>query len=262
MELGNLLKVTFGAHAIVGAYNKIGAAENLPEPGRDDPELIIQYFFSGRVDQGWQNESYANEAISAVQMFASKASIIRDKYARMLELAEEVNKGKGKGSPKKLDEMQQEFEQLAGEINDIVNRTQYNRNELLSDVGTTISVSIGNNSSIDIVAKDLSIDAEGLDLRTDPGRALATVQRKLSESDYYSDYLDEQVERLQNAIHFIEFERYNDLGIKLEEFNTELAKQVAAYAGVKTSEQLSVLFEAQANVEPDRALELLKDKFV
>jgi len=257
MELGNLLKVTFGAHVILGAYSKIGAEEDSAEPAGDQSQLIVQFLFSGRVDQHWQNESYANEAISAVQMFANEASVIKDKYARMLELAEKANKGKG--SPKKREQMQQEFEQLAEEINNIVDSTEYNRNKLFSDRGTTISISIGNRSSIDILAKDLSIDIEGLDLTTDPERALATIQRKFSESDYYSGYFEEQVARLQGAIKLIEFERYNDLGIKPEEFNTELAKQVAAYASIKTSEELSALFNTQANVEPDRALELLKD---
>jgi len=257
MELGNLLKVTFGAQVILGAYSEITTEENPTEPHNDQPELIVQYLLSGRIADDWQNESYANEAISAVQMFANEASVIKDKYARMLELAEKANKGKG--SPKKREQMQEEFEQLAEEINNIVDSTEYNRNKLFSDRGTTISISIGNSSSIDVVARDLSIDIEGLDLTTDPERALATIQRKFSESDYYSGYLEDQVGRLQGAIKLIEFERYNDLGIKPEEFNTELAKQVAAYASIKTLEELSALFDAQANVEPDRALELLKD---
>jgi hypothetical protein len=260
MELGNVLKTTYGANIVLGAYSGIKTETNPAEPRDDESQSIIRYLFSGRIAGDRQHESYANEAISVIQMFASKASVIKDKYARMQELAEKANKGKGKGSPKKLEEMQQEFEQLAGEINNIVNNTEWNGNRLFTDEGTTISISIGNNSTIDVIAKDLSIDVEGLDLTTDPERALATIQWQAAHSDYYSCYLEEQVERLGGAIQLIEFERYNDLGIKPEEFNMELAKQVAAYASIKTFEELSGLFDAQANVGPDRALELLKDK--
>ena len=258
MELGNLLRATFGAHVVLGAYSRINAQDNPPERRDEEPQAIVQYLLSGRVAQNWQNESYANEAISVVLMFADEVSIIRDKYARMLELAEEANKGNK--SSKKLEQMQEELEQLAQDINDIVNSAEYNGNKLFTKEGTTISIYIGNNSSIDVVAKDLSIDAASFDLTTDPDRALAIIQWKASDSDYYSEYLADQVGHLQGAIELIELDRYNDLGMTPEEFNADTAKQVAAYAAIKTSEQLSALFDAQANVDPDRALELLKDK--
>lgn len=260
MELGNLLTVTYGAHVILGAYNDIGTEKNPTKPPDDQSQFVVQYLLNGKIPDCRHDESYANEAISAIQMFAGKASVIRDKYAQMLELAEKANKGNK--SPKKLEEMQEELEQLAAEINDIVNSTEYNGNKLFTKEGTTISISIGNRSTIDVVAKDLSIDVEGLDLTTDPDRVVATVQWKAADSEYYSGYLADQVSRLENSGNLIEFERYNDLGFKPEEFNVELAKQVAAYASIQTSQALSALFDAQANVEPDRALELLRDRIV
>jgi hypothetical protein len=259
MELGNLLNVTYGAHVILGAYNHVGAEKNPTEQPDDQSQMIVQYLVNGKIVDGRQNASYADEAISTVQMFAGEALVIKDKYAQMLELAEEANKTKGKGSGKELEQMQQELEQLAQEINDIVNSTEYNGNKLFTKEGKTISISIGNRSTIDIVPKDLSIDVEGLDLTTDPDRVLATVQWKAADSNYYSGYLADQVSRLDSAWKLIEFEQYNDLGFKPDEFNVELAKQVAAYASIQTSDALSALFDAQANVEPDRVLELLRD---
>jgi hypothetical protein len=60
----------------------------------------------------------------------------------------------------------------------------------------------------------------------------------------------------------IEFEIPNDMGIEADEdlFDMGFAKEVAGYASSKTLEDLSVLFEAQTNVEPNRALQLLKDR--
>ena len=258
MELGNLLTVTYGAHVILGAYDGIGREKNPTKPPDDQSQFVVQYLLNGKIADGRHDESYASEAISAVQMFADKASVIRDKYAQVLELAEKANKGKK--PPKKLEEMQEELEQLAAEINDIVNSTEYNRNRLFTNEGTTISISIGNRSTIDVLAKDLSIDVQGLDLTADPDRVLAAVQWKAADSDYYSGYLADQVGRLESSRNLIEFERYNDLGFEPEEFDAELAKQVAAYASIQTSQVLSALFDAQANIEPDRALELLRDR--
>jgi hypothetical protein len=52
------------------------------------------------------------------------------------------------------------------------------------------------------------------------------------------------------------------MGIEADEdlFDMGFAKEVAVYASSQTLEDLSVLFEAQANVEPNRALQLLKDR--
>jgi len=60
----------------------------------------------------------------------------------------------------------------------------------------------------------------------------------------------------------IEFEIPNDMGIEADEdeFDMALAKEVAGYASSQTLEDMSVLFEAQANVEPNSALQLLQDR--
>ncbi len=258
MELGNLIKVAYGVHVITGAYNK---TNNQPNAASDDDAAasVIQYLLHGKMPEGQENERYANEAISMTQRFADATREIKEKLQRMEELAE---KAAGTGSKKKKEELQEEFEQLAGEINDIVENTEYNGNKLLSADGLTVSISIGNGSSIDVVSKDLSIDIDGLDLTIDAEGALAAIQRSVSESSYYSGYLEEQVLHLEGMADLIEFEIPNDMGIEADEdeFDMAFAKEVACYASSQTLEDVSVLFEAQANVEPNRALQLLKDR--
>ena len=258
MELGNLMKVVYGVHVITGAYTK---ANNQPNAASDDDAAasVIRYLLHGKISEGQENERYVSEAISMAQEFADAALEINNKLQTMKELAE---KAAGTGSKKKKEKLQEEFEQLAGEINDIVENTEYNGNKLFSSDGKTISISIGNGSSIDVVSKDLSIDIDGLDLTTDAEGALAAIQSSASQSSYYSGYLEDQVSHLENAAGLIEFEIPNDMGIEADEdlFDMGFAKEVAVYASSQTLEDLSVLFEAQANVEPNRALQLLKDR--
>jgi len=257
MELGNLMKVAYGVHVITGAYTK---TNNEPNAAADDDAAasVIQYLLHGKISEGQENERYVSEAISMAQKFADAALEINNKLQTMQELAEEAA---GTGSEKK-EKLQEEFEQLAGEINDIVENTEYNGNKLFSSDGKTISISIGNGSSIDVVSKDLSVDIDGLDLTTDAEGALAAIQSSASQSSYYSSYLEDQVSHLKSMAGLIEFEIPNDLGIEADEdlFDMGFAKEVAGYASSQTLEDLSVLFEAQANVEPERALQLLKDR--
>ncbi len=257
MELGNLTKVGYGVHVITGAYNQ---TNNQPNAASDDDAAtsIIQYLLHGKMSEGQKNERYANEAISMMQIFAEAVSRIHEKVQRMKELAK---KAVHTFSEKKLDKLQEEFKGLGVEINDIVENTEYNGNKLFSADGKTISISIGKASSIDIVSKDLSIDIDGLDLTTDAEGALAAIQSIASQSSYYSGYLEELVSHLENMVGLIEFKIHNDMGIEADEdlFDMALAKEVAGYASSQTLEDVSVLFDAQANVEPNRAVQLLRD---
>jgi flagellin-like hook-associated protein FlgL len=258
MELGNLIKVAYGVHVITGAYNQ---TNNQPNAASDDDAAasVIQYLLHGKMSEGQENERYVSEAISMTQRFADATREIREKLQMMEGLAE---KAASTGSKEEKEELQEEFEQLAGEINDIVENTEYNGNKLLSADGKTVSISIGNGSTIDVVSKDLSIDIDGLDLTTDAEGVLVAIRRSVSESSYYSGYLEEQVSHLESMACLIEFEIPNDMGIEADEdeFDMALAKEVAGYASSQTLEDMSVLFEAQANVEPNSALQLLQDR--
>jgi len=258
MEFGNLVNVTYSANVILGAYNASNGNEDSSETLDDSSVSVIQYLLEGRVSENSQNESYANEAISMTQGLAETASTIKDKFASMKELADQA--ASGEYSAEEVESMQSEFEQLIEEINDLVDNTEQNGNKLFSGEGTTISISIGNDSTINIVAEDLSINSEGLDLTTDPEGALAAIQSKVSQSSYYSEYLADQLHNLEEMINYIEFEKYNDMGVEADQFDMELAKEVAGVAATATLEELMVLFDAQSNVESERALQLLTEE--
>jgi flagellin len=257
IELGNLINVTYSANVILGAYNASNANEDSSEVLDDSSASVIQYLLEGKVSENRQNESYANEVISMTQGLAETASTIKDKFARTKELAEQA--ASGEYSAEEVEVMQTEFEQLVGEINNLVENTEQNKNKLFSGEGTAISISIGNNSTINIVAMNLSINDEGLDLTTDPEGVLTAIQSKVSQSSYYSEYLGDQLDNLGEMINYIEFEKYNDIGVDAEKFDMELAEEVAGVAATTTLEELTVLFDAQANVEPEKALQLLEE---
>jgi flagellin len=257
MEIGNVTKVGYGFHVIKGAHNQ---TKNQPNAASDDDASasVIKNLLHGKMSEGQENERYANEAISIMQIFAEAVSRIYEKLQKMKEL---VEKAVRTFSKKKLDKLQEEFTRSANEMNNIVENTEYNGNKLFSADGKTISISIGKSSSIDIVSKDLSIDIDGLDLTTDTEGALAVIQSSASESSYYSGYLEKLVTHLEKMVGLIEFKIHNDIGIKADEdeLDMSLAKEVAGYASSQGQEDVSVLFYAQANVEPIRAVQLLRD---
>ena len=64
----------------------------------------------------------------------------------------------------------------------------------------------------------------------------------------------------KEMINYIEFDKYNDMGVEADQFDMELAKEVAGVAATATLEELMALFEAQSNVESERALQLLTEE--
>jgi len=258
IELGNLINVTYSANVILGAYNTSNANEDSSEVLDDSSASVIQYLLEGKVSENRQNESYANEVISMTQGLAETASTIKDKFARMKELAEQA--ASGEYSAEEVGSMQTEFEQLVGEINNLVDNTEQNKNKLFSGEGTAISISIGNNSTINIKAMNLSSNGEGLDLTTDPEGVVTAIQSQVSQSSYYSEYIGDQLDNLGEMINYIEFEKNNDMGVDTDQFDMELAEEVAGVAAATTLEELTVLFDAQTNVEPEKALQLLKEE--
>ena len=258
LELGNVLNVSYGAWVVSGVYNRIDdSGDSTQIPDDDMAVAIIKSLLGGRIDDDWRNVHYANEVISAIQALAEAATEIDEKVGRMKELAGQA--ATGTYSDEELAEMQEELEQLAEEINNIVENTECDGNKLFSAEGETLSISIGNGSTIDIVAKDLSIDIEGLDLANDAEGALAAIEGVIAQSDYYSGYVNKQVERLESVVMLIEYDAKNALGFEPEDFDMGFAEQVARSAASKVLEDMSILFDIQANVMPERALGLLKD---
>ena len=239
------------------------------------------------VDKSQRDIRYANKVISAVQELADSAGDINKKVKAMKDLAEKA--ASGDYSKQELAEMrirqahrpefiegQKEFEKLAEQVNDIAGNTEYNGNKLFTvdstgspprvyrgADGKNISISIGNGSNIDIVSKDLSFDIKGLDLtkvdstgspprvyRGDakgalsavastgsPPRVYRGVEAALTKSDYYAGYVNNQAERIVDS--------------------TGSPPRVYRGAANKSLEDMSALLDAQANVEPARALQLL-----
>ncbi|MHC4618662.1 MAG: flagellin [Planctomycetota bacterium] len=256
LEFRNVVDVTYGAYVISGAYSGINGMTSAPD--RDEAVAIIRELLDGNISAIYRSAHDASTAVSMVQMFCDAADTIGEKLAAMKELAEKASSPDY--SQGQVEEMQKEFAELAGEINQIVDSTEYNFNKLFSAEGEAISISIGCGSTIDIFAKDLSFSAEGLDLTTDPAGALTEVENAIADLNDYATYLDRQSQRLANATAIIEFQLEAAVGVDVSDFTAEYAMEVAAYAASMVSQNASMLYDVQADIEPDRALWLLADR--
>jgi flagellin len=218
--------------------------------------LAIRELLRGEIAANQQAVRNANDAISMVQTFDSAAVTTSSKLIQMTKLAEQAATGTYSDQQKAI--IQQEFSELADEINRIVESTEFNGNTLFSTEGQGISISIGNGSIIDIAVGNLNFDVTQLDLTTDAEGALTALQEKLKDTSEYIGYLGSQANRLKKAVSVIESDIENAMAVESSISDTDVATEVAAYALSQVSAEMAITLQAQLNVKDKRVAQLLR----
>lgn len=247
-------------------YNEPNAPSEAANNGDDIDEidldivlLLTQGLIRSEIASRRQAATDANEAISFIQIFDKAVLTIIDKLTQMSELALESAGSSRTYTDVEKAAMQKSFNELAGEINTIVNSTKSGGNKFLSTKGKAISVTINSNSVILISPRDLSIDVEGLDLSVDPGGFVhSTIQAWMEQTSDYRDYLAGKSEKLQETSTMMAFEITDSIGVMtmLDKIN---AMETASKIGNKIIDETSILVAIQANVTPQTALQLLSE---
>ena len=257
--LNNVLGTGYSAHVIV--YSRIKDSLEAISSGESTSDntasLLIRELLRGEIAGSLQAARNASDGISIVQAFEGAASSINEILFQMAELAAKAESGIYSDAQKAV--MQKQFTESADEINDIVENTKLNGNKLFSANGRTISISMSNGSTIDIVTKDLTFDTEGLDLTTDSETVLAFITEKIEETTSYIGDIDRQIEKLKIMSHLTESDVIHAMGYNANISNMDLATEIAAQTMGQIIAESVVLLETQANIQPSRALKLLEN---
>ncbi|MHC4338183.1 MAG: flagellin [Planctomycetota bacterium] len=206
-----------------------------------------------------QSKNNAIGAISMIQTFDAAVSTITGKLTQMGQLANDVARGSTTYTETEQSQMQTQFNGLAAEINTIVGSTKHNGNKLLSSSGQTVSVSIGEGSTVQISPRDLSFDATGLDLTVGPGgAALTAVDTAMEQASGLRKYFDDRLKELITISTQLEFDYVNNLGAEPGAGDSILAIGEATAVMTQMITSDATLIDIQANVNSDVALWLLK----
>lgn len=240
-------------------YNWAEGSHRVPD---DDREIaVIREYLLGNMAGVRLRAKDVSAAISMVQTLEHAATTIRNKLALMEELAEKAVNGYYTDTDKAS--MQEQFEELANDINDIVDSSEYDGNKLFTDKGQTITRvvtrAIGKERTIHLFARDLSFDAESVDLTKDAKAALRTVNKTLKQAVEYSDYLRSQYKLLQDAMTGVENEMAGAAGVDSCDFETEITQQFVACLSAKILEDKETFSHIQFNITADEVLHLVGD---
>ncbi len=255
LEIESLFKSSFQDRVFSGDYNFSNGTYGVPD--NDSSVAIIREFLQGNISDVRLSAHNANPATSMTRMFVDAAVTIRDKLILMEQVAQKAAEGYYTSTDKAS--MQKKFEQLAKDINDIVNNTEYENNKLFTSNGQVISRPLGNGQTINLFARDLTLDITNLDLTKNAKAALAGIRNELKKANEYSEYLCSQNKLLQDAMATIESRITGAAGIEPGDFVTKIAQNIMSHLANSIREEPYISFQSQSNITADEALYLLRD---
>lgn len=255
-EIESLFKSDFQNRVIRDGYNFSDGTYGIPD--NDSDVAIIREFLQGNIADVRLSAQNAYAATSTVQMFVDAAVIIRDKLTLMEQLAHKAANGRYTRIDKAS--MQQEFEQSANDINEIVDNTGYENNKLFTANGHVISLPLGNGQTIHLFARDLTVDTTNMDLTKDAKAALATIKNEVKQANEYHEHLSSQNTRLQNAMATIESRMAGAAGFTSSHFTMIREQNITRYLSTRIQYEPYISSQSQSNITADEALYLLKDK--
>jgi flagellin len=208
----------------------------------------------------------ASDGISLAQTAEGALGSITESLQRMRELA--VQSANATNSSSDRASLDAEFQQLATEINRVIDGTQFNGTAVLAD-GTAKVFQVGPNNTandqISITVTDMSADTDvaavtGTDI-TDVANsqgAIDLVDTALDVVNSERATLGAAQSRMETAIRSLEVTRENTAAARGRIMDADFAAETANLTRAQILQQAGVAMLAQANTLPQSALALLQ----
>jgi len=212
------------------------------------------------LEQGSRN---AQDGISMLQTMEGAMGTIDEALVRMKQLAEQAATGSYSDDQRTI--MNNEFAEMAAEINRISGATAFNGNTLLNSAGASITIQFGGASTdqVEIEGCDMTSSALGLTSASIASAsaaqsALATVASAISTKDTARAMFGYKMNRLESTISVINNQVENLRASESRISDVDVATEMAAMTRTQVLAQAGVSMLAQANTVPQMALNLLR----
>jgi flagellin len=190
-----------------------------------------------------------------------------DALIRMKELSEQAATGSYSAQQRRI--MNNEFQELADEIDRIATKTELNTTTMLNSATGTQMIHFGVNSageasSITVSSVDVSADALGITsaisiaTTTGANAALTVVNTAISVKDSARASFGYSMNRLESTNSVLNIQAENMLASESRVSDVDVATEMAKLTRTQVLAQAGVSMLAQANMMPQMALTLLR----
>ena len=257
----NLAQVT---SRLQGNYARLSSGLRIATAADDAAGLGISERMRAQIRSLAQAGRNTQDGVSLVQTAEGSLSEVNNNLARMRELAVQASSGTlNDGDRAALDN---EFQELISEIDRIAEQSDFNGIQLLDGSVATVDIQVGTESgeTVTISLEDMSEAALGLDGGTfdltsvaNASAALATIDSAIDSVSSYRGSLGAFQNRLMSAGRSISTAGENLSAAESRIRDVDVAHETADLTRNSIMQQAAVAVLAQANVQPQLALELL-----
>jgi flagellin len=210
------------------------------------------------LQQGARN---AQDGISMLQTMEGAMQTINEALVRMKQLAEQA--ATESYSPTQLEIMDNEFQQMADEIERIATSTKFNSIGMLtSSAAKTIHFG-GADDYIEVAGADmtksgLGINSLAISTRDSALAALGTLDSAINEKDTARASFGYKMNRLESTVSVLSIQAENLMASESRISDVDVATEVALMTRNQVLAQAGTAMLAQANTIPQMALTLLR----
>jgi len=211
------------------------------------------------LQQGARN---AQDGISLLQTTEGAMQTIDNLLVRMKQLAEQA--ATGVYSDTQRSSMNDEFAELALEIERIANSGDFNDISMLNSASGTIDIVFGDSTDTltltmyDMTPEGLGIDTLSISTAASAMSALAAMDTAISEATTTRADFGAKMNRLENTVDVISAQIGNLMASESRISDVDVATEVAALTRNQVLAQAGIAMLAQANAIPQMALTLLR----
>ncbi len=208
--------------------------------------------------QGTRN---ANDGISMLQTMEGAMATINNALIRMKELAEQASTGSYSDMQRNI--MNNEFTEMAAEIDRIAGSTEFNSINLLNDASGSATIHFGVGQEITVDGVDVTASALGIsssvsiDTAANAQSALATVHTAIENKDSARAMFGYMMNRLESTTEVLNIQTENMMASESRISDVDVSTEMAALTRNQVLSQAGVSMLAQANMMPQMALSLL-----
>jgi len=249
--------------ALAQSVERLSSGQRINSAKDDAAGLAVRELMRAEVAVLQQGARNAQDGVSLLQTMEGAMASIDGLLIRMKELAEQA--ATGSYSAKQRDIMNNEFQQMASEVNRIANTTTFNSINMLDSATGSNTIHFGVGSQIVISSVDVSASALGLGSASIRGAnganaiaALASVTTAIEMKDSARASFGYMMNRLISTTDVLNIQAENLMASESRISDVDVATEMAKLTRNQVLAQAGIAMLSQANSMPQMALNLLR----
>jgi flagellin len=249
--------------ALAKSVERLSSGLRINSAKDDAAGLAVRELMRADIAVLQQGSRNAMDGISMLQTFEGAMGTIDEALVRMKQLAEQAATGSYSSAQRAI--MDNEFDEMAAEINRIAGATAFNGNTLLNSANASISIQFGaattdavSITGCDMTSSALGLTAAAIDTAAHAQSALATIATAITSKDTARARFGYKMNRLESTISVINNQAENLMAAESRISDVDVATEMATMTRTQVLAQAGVAMLAQANTVPQMALSLLR----